>query len=287
MFNYILYRIGQFIALNLPLKIAYRVAVFFSDVHYIFADKDRFLVLENLKAIFPQKPVKELKEIRLQMTRNFAKYLVDFFRFENIDEEYVRKNIKIENQHYIDESLARKKGVIVLSAHIGNWELGGVTVALLGYPIAVVALSHKYKKVNDFFVRQRESKGVGVIPFERAVKQCLSALSENKLLGLVGDRDFTQRGVIVDFFGKPTLLPMGPAGFALKTGAAILPAFMVRNHDDSFTLRLEKPIIYKSSRKNGSKNNNLHEVICGYKIILEDYIRKYPDQWYMFRQFWQ
>lgn len=283
MFNYLIYRIGQFIALHLPLKIGYKIAVFLSDLRYLFAYQDRRQVRENLKVIFPEKTDSEICSLRLAISRNFAKYLVDFFRFAKIDRDYIRKNIRVENQHYLDAGLSKGKGVVVLTAHIGNWELGGVMIALLGYPFWVVALPHKHKKVDDFFNRQRQSKGVNVIPLGKAMRLCLKVLTENKLLALVGDRDFTQKGVVLDFFGKPTLFPVGPAAFVLKTEASLVPGFMVRNPDDSFTLRFERTIDFIPS---GNKEQDTLDLIKKYKGIIEDYIRKYPDQWYMFRRFW-
>lgn len=284
MFNYILYRIGQFIALHLPLKIAYKIAVTISDLHYIFADQDRSAVKENLKAIFPEKSDREILRIRLAMFRNFAKYLVDFFRFLKLDPEYIRRNIRLENIHYLDEALSKGRGVIIVSAHLGNWELGGALVGVLGYPFWVVALVHKDKRVNDFFNFQRESKGVRVIPLGKAVRQCLHILKENKVLALVGDRDFSQNGgIVVDFFGKPTLFPEGPAALSQKTGAVIVPGFMLRNKDDSFTFRSEKPIEFIST---GNRERDALELIKRYQVIFEDYIRRYPDQWYVFRRFW-
>jgi len=294
MFTYIIYRLGQFIALSFPLKLAYRVAIFVSDLHYIFADKDRLAVANNLKAIFPRKSNKEIRKIRLQMTRNFAKYLVDFFRFSKLDLNFVRQNIKLENLHYFDEVLSEGKGAIVLSAHLRNWELGGVVVALLGYPIWAVALPHKDKQVDNFFNYQRESKGMKVIPTGRAVRQCLNLLKENKIIALVGDRDFSAKGIIMDFFDKPTFLPEGAAAFSLKTGAAIVPAFMYRNEDDSFTLRMEKPLRPKLKNSKIRSGHNMHihddelrDLISQYKTIIEGYIRRFPDQWYMFRKFWK
>jgi lauroyl/myristoyl acyltransferase len=283
MYNYILYRIGQFIALNVPLKFGYMLAVFFSDLHYIFADKDRKAVKENLQAIFPEKSDREIRRIRIRMFRNFAKYLVDFFRFQKLDKEYIKKNIRIENIDYFDEAYAKGKGVIVLTAHLGNWELGGVVVSLSGYPFWVVALPHKDKRVNIFFNSQRESKGIKVIPLGKAVRTCLNVLKENRLLALAGDRDFTEKGIVLDFFGKPAFFPEGPAAFSLKTGSIIVPGFMLRNKDDSFTLTIEKPIEFNPT---GAKNKDLRELMERYIAIFEDYIRRYPDQWYMFRRFW-
>ena len=283
MLNYLFYRIGQFIAMHLPLKITYRIATFCSDLHYMVANKDRKYVKENLKAIFPEKSNREIRRIRITMARNFAKYLVDFFRFEKLDKEYTRKNVHIENINYFDEAISRGKGVIALSAHLGNWELGGVVVALLGYPFWIVALPHKEKKVNDFFNFQRESKGIKVIPLGKAARKSLDILKENGLLALAADKDFTGKGVIMDFFGKPAIFPTGPAALSLKTGASIVPGFMLRNSDDTFTLRIEKPIEFTST---GNKELDMKGLMRQYIKIFEGYICKYPDQWYMFKRFW-
>ncbi len=281
---------GEFVALHLPLKIGYGIAIFISDVRYIFARQDRKAVKENLKAIFPEKSDREICRMRLRVFRNFAKYLVDFFRFRKLDLEYIKRNIKIENSCYLDEALAKGKGAVILSGHIGNWELGGVVIALSGYPFWVVALEHKHKRVNDFFNFQRESKGVKVIPLRKAVRQCFNLLKENEFVALVGDRDFTERGKVLDFLGKPTLLPEGPAAFALKTGAVIAPGFMVRNKDDSFTLRFEKLIEVSPDTSNRNFKNKddekLMELMVESKAVIERYIRQYPDQWYMFRRYW-
>lgn len=249
----------------------------------MFADKDRRRVGANLKVIFPQKTDQEIRRVRIRMSRNFAKYLVDFFRFSKIDADYIKKTIRIENLHYVNDAVALNKGVILLTAHIGNWELGGVVAATLGYNFWVVALEHKDKIVTDFFNAQRESKGIKVIPLGKAVKQCLYALGHGDMLGLAGDRDFTERGMVIDFFGKPTFFPEGPAAFSLKVGSPIVPGFMTRNPDDTFTLRFEKPILASST---GNRNEDIRKTISIYKTTIENYIRKYPEQWYMFRKFW-
>jgi lauroyl/myristoyl acyltransferase len=285
MINYLLYKLGEFVALAVPLKIGYKIAAFFSDLHYFFAKVDRAEVTSNLKTIFPEKTDKEIARIRITIFRNFAKYLVDFFRYPLVNKDYIDKNVRVANQHYFDEALARGKGVVVLTAHIGNWELGGVTIGLLGYPFWVVALAHKNKKIDEFFNKRRESMKMKVIPFAKAVRQCFKVLKENQMVALVGDKDYTKEGgVIVDFFGKPTSLPQGPAAFALMTGAVILPGFMLREPDDSFTLYMEKPI-EPAQGKDYKNENDLKEMVDRYKVIMEDYIRKYPDQWYMFREF--
>lgn len=283
MFDYILYRVGQFIALTMPLKLSYTIAVLISDIRYIFACADRRAVKENLQVIFPEKTKRQIHRIRIRVFRNFAKYLVDFFRFSKLDRQYIKENIKTENMHFIDQALSKGKGVIAVSAHLGNWELGAAVIALLGYPFWAVALPHKDKRVDNFFNFHRESKGVKVIPLGKAVRKCLSVLGENGVVALVGDRDFTEKGMILDFFDKPALFPEGPAAFAIRTGAAIIPAFMVRNKDDTFTLKMEDPLYFSPS---GDRQKDLVDLIMRYKAVIERYIRAYSDQWYMFKKFW-
>lgn len=284
MFNYLLYRLGQAIVLVLPLRLAYSLAVFLSSLYYFFAFIDRSRVSENLKAVFPQKNLSEINAIRLKIFHNFAKYLVDFFRLNKIDMAYVKKNVRLKNEYYIKESLAEGNGAILLTAHLGNWELGGVVISMLGYPLLTVALPHKSRKVNDFFDAQRESNGERVLPLGKAAKGCLRALRNNELLGLVGDRDFVGKGLAVEFFGKKTIFPLGPAFFSLQTKAKIIPTFTLRNPDDSFDIVMSKPFEYAPC---GDNKKDLREIINLYKAVFEDYIQRYPEQWYMFRRFWK
>ena len=283
MLNYYIYRFGQFIALLLPLRLVYGIAVFLADLHYFFAFRDRAFVVNNLRIIFPEKANQQLWKISRAVFRNFAKYLVDFFRFEKLNRGYIDNNVKLEGMHYFDAALSAGKGVVVLTAHLGNWELGGVVIAQLGYPFLVVALPHKTKKVNDFFDAQRNRKGVKVIAVGKAMRSCISEIRNNHMVALAGDRDFTGKGILIDFFGLPTHFPEGPAALSLITGAPIVPGFMLRNPDDSFTLRIEKPVEFVPT---GDMAKDMAALVVEYKKIFEDYIRKYPEQWYIFRRFW-
>ena len=282
MFNYILCRLSQFLALRLPLQLSYALAVFISDVRSIFAVRDRSDVRENLKIIFPDKRDEEIAAIRRAMFRNFARCLVDFLRFSKIDQEYIQKNVVLEGMHHFDEALAQKKGVVALSAHIGNWELGAAVIALSGYPFSVVAFEHKHKKLAAFFRAQRERMGIGVIPLKNAARPSIRALGENKMVALVGDIDFGGKMIKAEFFGRAVMLPQGPAALALATGAVIVPGFMLRNKDGSFTLKIEPPINFIPS---GNKGEDLTQLMFKCKSVIEDYIRRYPQQWHMFRKF--
>ncbi len=284
MISYWFYKISEAIALLIPLRMAYVLAKILSGVYYIFAFRDRRMVTDNLKVIFPLKGGREIASIRFRVFRNFAKYLVDFLRFKKLDKKYISNNVKIINLESVKEGLRRGRGVILLTAHLGNWELGGMVISQLGYSLLTVALAHKSPKVDRFFNDKRESKGMEVLPLGKAAKGCLRGLRHNRLLALVGDRDFTDKGRVTDFFGKPAILPEGAAVLSLQTGAVIIPGFMLRNKDDSFSLIFEKPLEFNLSM---NRDNDLNNIISKYKSVFEEYIRAYPDQWYMFRRFWK
>ncbi|MBN2831350.1 MAG: lysophospholipid acyltransferase family protein [Candidatus Omnitrophica bacterium] len=284
MISYLFYRLGEALALTLPLKLAYALATFLSYVYYIFAFRDRRQVTDNLRVIFPLKNKKDIASIRFMVFRNFAKYLVDFFRFDKLDANYVKDNVKLFGLDNIKEGLSLGKGAILLTAHLGNWELGGLVLSLSGYPFLTVTLSHKSKEVTKFFDEKRESKGLKILSLGNAAKGCFKALKENQLIALLGDRDFTEKGRVMDFFGKPVFLPEGAAFLSLKTGAAIIPGFMLRNKDDTFSLIIEKSLEFTLS---GNREKDLEIIMFKCKGVFEKYIRSYPDQWYMFRRFWR
>jgi len=281
---YILYRIGHFLSLNLPLKFSYAAALFFADIHYILGFKERSSVLENLKTILMSSSQNgELRAIARDVFRNFAKYLVDFFRFSRMDLEYVNKFVKLEGLSNIDEALESGKGVIMLSAHIGNWELGGFVLGTLGYPINAVVLTHRNEKVNDFFKNQRAAGKMKSIEFGASLRSCYKALKNNELLALLGDRDFSNNGISMEFCGKPVVMPKGPAVLSYRTGALIVPCFITRNSDDTFTIVFEKPIRPEAS---DYEDSAVKSIMRRYLPLIESYVKRYPGQWYVFRDFW-
>lgn len=286
MIFYILYRIGQALALNFPLKVSYRVAVTMADIHYLLGFRERISVTENLKTILA-KPSQddELRQAAKDVFRNFAKYLVDFFRFSKMSPGYIKRFIKLEGLSNIEDALKYGKGVIILSAHLGNWELGGLVMGTLGYPINAVVLTHRNVKINDFFKAQRAIGKLRSIEFGASLRGCYKALKNNELLALLGDRDFSNNGLPAIFCGKPVVsMPKGPAALSYRTGAAIVPSFITRNGDDTFTFAFEKPILPPDAA--GDEDSAIKGIMEKYLPIIESYVKRYPEQWYVFRNFW-
>ena len=186
--------------------------------------------------------------------------------------------MKIKNREILDAALTQKKGVILLTAHIGNWELGGMALSLLGYPVLAIALDHKDHRVNKFFKNRRMTKGIEVVSLGKAGRVCFKALKHNKCVAIVGDRDFSDSGYVMDFCGKTKTIPRGPAMLSLKSGALIVPAFVIREKYNHLTLKLLPAI-----QTEGMNEKQIMELCAS---IIESQIYAHPTQWLMFREFW-
>lgn len=284
MLEYLFYRISSLIVERIPVKVSYKVASAIADIWFLNSLKDRNAVINNLGIILHKDATdKAILPYAKGVFRNFAKYLVDFLRFSRIDQQWIRDNVRIRNIVYLEEALLHNKGVICLTAHIGNWELAGAVTAMEGFIVNAIALDHKDKRVNEFFIRQRKNKNVNIVPAKGGLDIALKVLRKNEVLGVLGDRDFSNYGVKMHIFNKETAIPKGPAILCLKTGAPIVMAFMIRQGDDSFELIFEKPLLYK---KTGNKNNDVMHITNMFINRIENYIRQYPTQWYMFVPFW-
>lgn len=280
---YMMYRVGYSLVMSLSVKQAYGVACAIADIWCFVSIADRRAVRYNLERITGLKDQGELDQMTRQVFRNFAKYLVDFFRFSKIDDEYIKRFVKVEGINNLDEAVLKGKGVILLSAHIGNWELGAFVISSLRQPVTAVALTHGDKRINDFFTRQRIAGKVKPIKIGISLRSCYEALRNNGLVALLGDRDFSKNGLYMDFFGRPSLIPKGPAVFSERLQAEIVPTFMVRENDDTFRLifepRLKRPLA-------DGEDGRIKEIMKGCVSVIERYVKMYPTQWYMFKREW-
>jgi len=269
----------------LPSSICFKLARLLSDVQYYCSYRDRRAVENNLRMIL--KSEENIPALTRQVFRNFGRYLVEFFMMEKmVNEAYLKKNIKMKNIERVNQVLKEGKGGIVITAHLGNWEMGAAILTMLGYPLVAIALPHKERPVNDLFNHQRQSKGMTVIPTHMAFRRCLEKLKENKLIALVADRDFSLNGEPMDFLGRKTLIPAGPAVFSLMTGAPIIPVFLIRDEDGTFTLSVCEPMYPPSHVRKEDEREALLGIIKQYISVIEEKIYLYPTQWLMFREFW-
>jgi lauroyl/myristoyl acyltransferase len=186
----------------------------------------------------------------------------------------------------IVEGRARGKGVLLMTAHLGNWEVGGLMLAEVKQPIHVVLVPDIFPAVERARRRLHERAGVTEIPIDRSALPTLAvlrALSSNAIVAMQGDRDFNNTGIAIPFFGKEAYFPRGPVRIAMATEATVLPAFIVRIPDGRYRAILEEPL---QIDRQGDRETALRRNLERYVAILERYVRQYPEQWYCFYPFW-
>ena len=284
MIKYYIYKFSQMLTGLFPLKIAYRIAVVLSDIKYMLSPRDRQAVQKNFRIICGEGA--DVGRISREMFRNFGKYLVEFFCMPRFNEEFIRQHVVIENQQRLDEALKRGKGVIIMTAHIGNWELGGLAMGRLGYPMTAIALPHREKSVNELFNKQRAAGGVTVVPVQMAIRRCIRTLQDNGIVALLADRDFSATGKPVSFFGRETMMPYGPAMFAFRMDAEVLPMFLRREGVDRFRIVIEEPFRLLDRGQGVSEQDFLAHFLRQQVAVLEKAITEDPSQWLIFRRFW-
>jgi len=274
---YLFFVLGGIITSIFSRAACYKFAKFLALLNFYFSKKDRDTVIYNLSAVVEDK--EKVQTYAKEVFINFAYYLTDFFSSYKINSDFIKKYVKIENLEHLESSFKRGKGVIAVTAHLGNYELAGAVVASLGYPISVVALPHKDKRTNDFFDKRRKFSGMKVIPTGIAVKGCLSALGRGEMIALLGDRDFSKKGKIYKIFSRHACIPRGVYFFSRRTDAAVIPCFLIRENVFFYRFIFEEPIYC-------SKDTKEQDLVTQYLAVLEKYVKKYPGQWYIFEKYW-
>jgi lauroyl/myristoyl acyltransferase len=266
----------------LPLRVGRWIGRFVAWIVYLFSTRDRNGFAHNL-SIALDKPVHHVHIRRLvrRMFVNYGEYMADFFCLPQLPKHKAQAEFShLKGEEIIQNALKRGRGVILLSAHIGNWEFGGTMMRLSQYPLAVVSLPHNSAPTNALVNRFREGKGISVIEVDASPFSALPILKhlrKNGVVAMIGDKDFFGNGKLIPYFGKRVRFPIGPVTIAMASGAALIPAFVLKGLDGRYFGVLEEAIPLKSD---GPRDAAIEKNLKRIATIFETYIQKYPDQWY-------
>jgi KDO2-lipid IV(A) lauroyltransferase len=285
MFDYLIYLGAEFLATVFPLSLLYWIARRIADVHHFFDRRGRAAVGENLRVMTGGNlDARALNRAIKQTYYQFSLYLAEFFRMRRLDRRYFDSHVKIAGIENVETALKRGNGVVVVSAHYSNWELGLAYLTMRGYPAYAVVAPHRNQRVNDLFLRPRLSKGVRVISTEHAVEEGYKALRSNGILCVLADRVTTKGGVPTTFFGRTAVFPKGAAKFALGARAPVVPGHIIRHPGNTFTLTFSEPIHTDDMRDD---DESVQRLMSAYTRCLEDYIRRDPAQYGVFYRIWK
>lgn len=265
--------------------IADQIANAFMDVQprYLEAILDNTAQVMGLKATHPL-----VERTARDMVRQHARAWVDFFFYgQRPAEEALAQFARIEGMDQFDAVLAEGKGVILLTAHAGNFELGGILLRSRNLKVHAVYKPDHFAAVERLREGMRAQGGVVGIPVDGvgfSTLPLVKLLREGALVGMQGDRDFSLNGVPVPFFGREVPFPRGPWELAAMTGAPIITSFFYTDEERRFHAHFGEPIRIAGGR--GGRMEAIQAGMRSYVADLEALIRRHPSQWYCFYPFW-
>ena len=243
------------------------------------------IVMANLRLAFGgEKSEEELAAIGRACYRHLGKCLMEFIRLPAMSAEDIRRVTELRGKEHLESALAKGQGVILLTAHLGNWEMVGARIAADGYPLNVIARPQRDDRLTDYIRRTREVAGMRVLHQETAVRRALLSLRRNELVGMLLDQNAGEDGVFVEFFRHLASTAPGAAAFALRTEAAVLPTFGWRNQDDRHVIEIEEPV---PLARTGDWKRDIVVNTARYTQIIEQAVRAHPHQWFWLHKRWK
>ncbi len=242
-----------------------------------FFDRDRRQVLiQNLTPIVG--PVKAA-QFAPRLLGHFSMTAVDFF----CSRDNLARTIQETNASVIEKAYRKSKKVIVVTAHIGNWELGMSYLLHKGFSMAGVYAPYREDKIVQWIMSHRDPD-VEWIPAARGAAQaCINALERGRVLGMVADIPFGEKGNRVRILGAATHLPLGPWAIASRARATVIPGFVIRLKPGQYKIIFHDPILPRE----GSFRRQMVESQEIFRAHLEYYLRAYPEQWGVLQSFWE
>ncbi|MCP4481286.1 MAG: lysophospholipid acyltransferase family protein [bacterium] len=250
--------------------------------HFIFTKflaKNREIVQKNLALAFPNKTIEEIKTIENNFYQHLGRSFFEFLKVPYLSKKKFKQLFsKIKGMEHILKARSDDKAILLLSGHIGNWELMGAYLASTGLPVNVVAKKIYDERLNDLLLKYRSINGVRTLMREEGTKDMIRVLKNKECLGILIDQDTNVRGIDAQFFGKIAKTPVGATILAQKYSAVVLPIFTNRIGKYQHMIEIEEPIELTGDLIGDTQKFN---------NIIENRIIKFPAEWVWLHKRWQ
>jgi len=266
-----------------PLRRALFIGV--SRMFHLLIPRQRLIATHNLRRAFPEKSEGEILRIVQGVYRNMGIVAAEFFDIPRLTKENIAAQVETEGLENCWKALEKGQGLLLFSAHFGNWELEAAAAALLIKPAVVIYRPLDSPLLDHLVLRVRSATGNIPLAKEHAMRPMLRALKQNGILGILIDQNMAwYEGVFVDYFGRPACTTDGLALLALHTEAPVLPAYMVRLPDGRYRLVFgpEVEVI-----RTGDRDADILANTQRFTKVIEQIVRRYPDQWLWVHQRWK
>ncbi|MBI3620915.1 MAG: lysophospholipid acyltransferase family protein [Nitrospirae bacterium] len=272
---------------GMPHRVALNIGEWGGWLLYGLDRRHRRLVQEQLRMAFPDWPASQVTRTARQCYLNFGRSAAEFARLGRADRDTILGWVTMEGREHLDRALAGGRGVLFVTAHLGNWELLAVVCNLLGYRLFPVARPLDNPWLNRLIDRIRSRHGSRIISkkADSAPRDLMRALRAGDCVGILLDQNMAPYdGVFVNFFGRPACTTKGLALIARRTGAPVLPAFIAREADGRHRVIVLPPV--QLSRTNDVQRDIVTNTSrC--TAVIEQMVRRYPDQWLWMHRRWK
>lgn len=269
----------------MPRRWSERLAEALGIAVYILDTRHRKIALANLELAFGgEKTADQRKRIAIAAFQNLVRIAFEVGWSLRLKPEEIMAHCRVRGLSCLRRAQAQGKGVLILTLHIGNWEFltlgalaGGIKASLIYRPL-------DFTPADRFFYQYRSRFGAQPIPKKKSMRKVLNALKRKECVGILLDQDSGRAaGVFADFFGHTACTNKGMALLALKTEAPVVPAYAVR-HGNRFEVVFDAEIPLIRNAENG---DDLQANTAQYNRVLEEIIRRYPEQWLWMHQRWK
>lgn len=268
----------------LPEKAAYRVFQAAADQLWRRRGGGIVQFEKNQARIHPEATPAELREMSRLGMRSYMRYWCEAFRLPSWSPERVTSTFDLEDKYLMDDAIESGTGAVMVVGHFGNWDHAGAWGCLRYGGLTTVAERLKPEGLFDRFVEYRESLGMDIVPLgdPDVIRRLVAALKAGRLVPLLGDRDISRNGVIVDFFGEPASLPAGPAVLGLLTGAPVMPVVLWFDGPNATGIVLP-PVEIPTE---GTKTEKIQVITQGIAHAFEGPVREHSIDWHMMQPVW-
>lgn len=276
-----------FLSRSLSWQVGIRLGGWIGTLLFYLLRRERARSLESLKIAFGvSKAERDLNEIMKKSFQNLGKGLIEILNFQSLSEDEINALVTIEGEEYLKEAEADGNGTILITGHIGNWELMAAVLSVRGYPLHVIAAPLYDPRIDEWIVRLRARFDIETISrgSPSSSKKILGVLRKKEILGLLIDQDTQANGVFVNFFNKKAYTPGGAAQLALKSGATTLMCFVTRLPNNRHRINIEKPMTLTQT---DDHQKDVEVNTARFTSRIEEHIKQYPDQWVWMHRRWK
>jgi KDO2-lipid IV(A) lauroyltransferase len=245
----------------------------------------REIALENLRKAFPEWSDKRGREVYRGMCENLGLTLAEFARFGKRPRENLASWIRVENAGAVDRALAAGKGVLLVTAHFGNWEVLAAALAVQGHRMTAVGARQRNPLVEALFTRYRQNAGLSNITVDKNLRPLLQALNEGACIATLADQDGGPGGFFLDFLGRPASVQAGLFRLLARRGTPMVTGFAVRERE-GWRGEFHDPVFPRSAEKGAPQEAEARRLAALYTARVEEYVRRHPDHWFWVHRRW-